>query len=148
MGRIADNILPPLIGILCGIFFAKWDTITYENSEDLIKQFPTIGTWIFGFILTVFSIIIQGNNEVVLRMKSSKKAFARFVRYNFKVVTLSMIATLYSYVSGHFKFDVTTNSLNILAVIFCSILIWLAIEIFYFLMIFYLLLQGEIKTKK
>jgi zinc transporter ZupT len=147
MGRIADNILPPLIGIVCGILFAKYDIITYANSENLIEQFPTIGTWIFGFILTTFSIIVQGNNEVVARMKKSRKAFSRFVKFSLKVAMLSMIATLYSYFVGYYEFTVSSNLLNLLAVFFCSILVWLTIEVFYFLIVFYLLLQGEIKTK-
>ncbi len=147
MGRVADNILPPLIGIVCGILFAKYDIITYANSENLIKEFPTIGTCIFGFILTMFSLIIQGNNEVVARMKKSGKPFVRFVKFSRKVVVLSIVATLYSYFIGCYEFKVSLESLDILAIIFCSVLIWLVIEVFYFLTVFYVLVQGEIKTK-
>lgn len=146
MGRILDNILPPLVGIICGILFAKYDLITYCNSVNIIKGFPTIGTCIFGFILTMFSLIIQGNNEVVGRMKKSGKPFVRFVKFSRKVVVLSLIATLYSYFVGHYDFDVCTKLLDALAAVFYGILIWLSIEVSYFLTIFYVLVLGEIKT--
>lgn len=147
MGRIVDNILPPFIGILCGILFVKYDIITYAGSENLIKGFSTIGTCMFGFILTMFSLIIQGNNEVVARMKKSGKPFVRFVKFSRKVVVLSLVATLYSYFIGYYEFEVSSELLNVLVIIFYSILIWLIIEVFYFLTVFYVLVQGEIKTK-
>lgn len=144
MGKILDNYLPLLIAFISVCLLWKYNLVDYNNSKELIKQFPVIGTCAFGFLLTMFSLIIQGNNVAIDRMRKRIKPFQRFVCFNKRVVILSFIATLYSYFIGYFSFDIACNNIEWLVLFFYWIIIWFIIDVFYFLIIFYMLVQGEI----
>lgn len=144
MGKVLEKLLPSLLGFIFAFFLWKYNIVNYKNSEDLLKQFPIIGTCAFGFLLTMFSLVIQGNNAAIDRMRKRIKPFSRFVNFNKRVVILSLTVTLYSYFIGYFKFDVSCNNIELFILIFYWIMIWFIIEVFYFLIIFYMLVQSEI----
>ena len=147
MGRFIDNYAPIIVSLLFAYLLYYYNIATYCNSVEFIKQFTTIGTCAFGFLLTMFSLIIQGNNNTVNRMKKRGKPFARFIDFNRKVVILSIITTLYAYCIGYLKLQsLNVDYLNISTAIFYFLLIWFVIELFYFLIIFYLLVEGEINN--
>jgi hypothetical protein len=148
MGKILEQILPFLLAFTVSYFLWKYNIVNYKNSIELIKQFPIIGTCAFGFLLTMFSLIIQGNNAAIDRMRKRVKPFSVFVNFNKRVVIISFIATLYSYFIGYFKFDISCNNIEFLVFMFYGLVIWFIIEVFYFLIIFYILVQSEIKNTK
>lgn len=145
MGKVIDMFVPLIISTVCVYLLHYWQLVNYENSADIIKQFSVIGTCAFGFLLTMFSLIIQGGNEAIDRMRKKGKPFSRFVSFNKKVVLISFITTLYAYFLGYLKFDTTSEYTGFLVELFYWLLIWFIIEVFYFLVIFYMLVQGEIK---
>lgn len=148
MNRI-EQIMPLGIGIIIGYLFYNYEIACYCESRELIKQFVTIGTCSFGFLLTMFSLIIQSNSGVVKEMRKRRIPFKRFIQYNRKVVFLSFALTIYSYLIGYLNIEeifVNSAFVNVLVSIFYGILAWFLIDTIYFLIIFYILIQDKNDT--
>ena len=71
---------------------------------DFMKGIPALCITIFGFLLTLLGIILQGNSPTINWMRSRKETFNRFVDYNKRIVLLSFIISIYSYILGFFNF--------------------------------------------
>lgn len=72
---------------------------------DMMKEIPTIGMCTFGFLLTFLSIILQGNSDIILWMKSRKMLFNRFVLFNKRIVIIALLLSALSYFIGYFDFN-------------------------------------------
>lgn len=110
----------------------------------LIKEFPTIGMCAFGFLLTLLGIIIQSDTEIIIWLKSDKKLYNRFIRLNRRVVVVSFIISLLSYLIGFINWPdliENENSNLIIISIWLGLLSWFILDVIYFLRIFYLLIQ-------
>ena len=150
MGKWLEHILPILIGVIIALILQKFDIVNYKNSIDIMKSFPTIGVCFFGFLLTMFSLIIQGNNKTTEVMRSDKKLFKKFVALNCNVVLLSLIVTIYSYFIGNIKL-VCCQALvymDIATTVFYALFIAFVLANIYFLAVFYLLVLINNKDDK
>lgn len=143
MGKLFDYFFTPILSLIMVFPLYKFDLVCWGNSSDLIKAFPTIGTCSFGFLLTMFTVIIQGNNSAIQQMRVRKKPFLRFVGFNKYVVILSFCSTLYAYVLGNFSFPKSFTGIDYLVDVFYFILIWFILQTIYFLIVFYILVKGS-----
>lgn len=148
--KIIEKFLPPIIGVIIGYLIYKYDVVTYNVSIEFIKQFTTIGTCTFGFLLTLFGLIVQSNSDVITEIRQRKIPYRRFIFYNRKVVFISLLLTLYSYIIGYLKIDSIISSdiiSHIATSIFFGAFVWFIIETIYFLLIFYILIQDKDDTE-
>lgn len=134
------------------IAFLVSSTVAPEkyHFHELLESFPTIGLGIFGFMLTFIAIILQSSNKTIDFMKSQTILFQRFVEYNKRVVYLSAILTLYTYITCNismtndyiFKTIVLNNWMKIIAMsLFWGLLSKLCTDTFFFIRSFYILLR-------
>ncbi len=144
MGKLFDYLATPILSLILVLALYKFDLVCWENSCELIKAFPTIGTCSFGFLLTMFTVIIQGDNSAIQRMRVRKKPFIKFVSFNKYVVILSFCSTLYAYTIGNFSFPKSFTGIDYLVDIFYLLLIWFILQTIYFLIVFYILVKGSI----
>lgn len=148
--KLIENWLPPIIGVVISYLIYKCDVITYNGSIEFIKQFTTIGTCTFGFLLTLFGLIIQSNSDVITEIRQRRIPYRRFIFYNRKVVFISLLLTIYSYIIGYLNIDRIISCdiiLHIATSIFFGAFVWFMIETIYFLLIFYILIQDKDDTE-
>ena len=106
-----------------------------------------------GFLLTLLSIILQGNSSTIEWMKSRKMLFDRFIQYNKHIVIRSFIISIYAYILRFFNFQWLIHELNLetnqiihhirrlLISVFGGSITWFVIDTFQFIGIFYLLIK-------
>lgn len=145
--KVIEEYTPPFLGIIVGYFFFKHKIVDYSDCSELIRQFTTIGTCAFGFLLTLFGLIIQSNSEVIAEIRKRGIPYRRFIFYNRRVVFISLLLTIYSYIIGYLNWDNLLPSNNMIISVITSIFwggfVWFVIEIIYFLIVFYILIQDK-----
>jgi len=138
--------------IVCFIIWAIHPS--FSNWKSFIVEFPSIGMCAFGFLLTFLGIILQGNSDTIKWMMSRGKLYNRFIDFNKRIVGVSFILSLYSYVIGYVDFQIVKDLLNpqlvqfaktFLVGVFCGLLVWFIIDTFQFTRLFYVLIR---KTEK
>ena len=148
--RIIEKYGPPLLGVLAGYLFFKYSIISYSDCNEFIKQFTTIGTCAFGFLLTLFGLIIQSNSDVITEIRKRGIPYRRFIFYNRRVVFISLLMTVYSYIIGYLNLDKLLPGNNMIVSVVTNIfwggVVWFLIEIIYFLIVFYILIQDKNDT--
>ena len=126
----------------------------YSNWKPFIVEFPAIGMCAFGFLLTFLGIILQGNSETINWMMSRDELYNRFIAFNKRIVIISFVLSLYSYIIGYVSFqsikDLFPHQLvqitkDVLLGIFCGLLVWFIIDTLQFTRLFYVLIR---KTEK
>ena len=148
--KLVESFLPLMIGVVIAYLIYKCDVVTYNGSLEFIKQFTTIGTCTFGFLLTLFGLIIQSNSDVITEIRRRKIPYRRFIFYNRKVVFISLLLKIYSYIIVYLNIDTIISCdiiLHIATSIFYGAFVWFMIETIYFLLIFYILIQDKDDTK-
>ena len=151
MTQFVEKHLTYIVGLVTFFLLYKYTDISYYENQEFIKQFTTIGTCTFGFLLTLFSLIIQGDNQAINKMRKRHKPFIRFISANKKIVIFSFLLTIYAYIIGYIDITTTINKLNeypidiskLLTSLFYGGFLCFIIETMYFLCIFYLLIQGK-----
>lgn len=89
-----------MFGIITFLILMYIDIDTLKL-DDFIKEIPTIGLGVFGFLLTFLSIIIQGTSDTIVWMKSRSILYNRFINYNRGVILLSLYLTIMSMIVGY-----------------------------------------------
>lgn len=127
---------------------------TFSNWRPLIIEFPAIGMCVFGFLLTFLGIILQGNSDTIKWMMSRDDLYNRFIAFNKRIVIISFVLSLYSYILGYVDFQVIIGCLssklfqiikNVSIGTFCGLLVWFIIDTFQFTRLFFVLIR---KTEK
>ena len=152
LAKITENCLGIACGTACAI--GAWLlNPSYADSIDLIKALPTLTTCIFGFLLTLLGIILQGDGPIIQKMRGATKIYNRFISYNKKVVFISFVLTLLALVAGYVSYDwlhnliasinpnltIVVRRIAISALTFGSI--WLVVDLTIFVRLFYLLIK-------
>lgn len=140
-------------GLLLGIitFIIIWIiNPNFSSWKPFILEFPAIGMCAFGFLLTFLGIILQGNSETINWMMSREELYNRFIAFNKRIVIISFVLSLYSYIIGYANFQSIRALLypqlvqivkNISIGIFCGLLAWFIIDTFQFTRLFYVLIR-------
>lgn len=153
LAKIRENLLGVFLGVLAaGIVVFLLDP-TYSDCIDLIRALPQLTTCVFGFLLTLLGIVLQGESPLIAKMRDSKVVYNRFINYNKKVVVLSFVLTIVALIMGY----VSYSWLNGLLLKFCQstpILVrkfalfiltfgavWLVVDLMTFVKLFYLLIK-------
>ena len=156
-GKTISYWLEKTGGMLAGsiVFCIIWIVNpTFSNWKPFIVEFPSIGMCAFGFLLTFLGIILQGNSETIKWMMSRDKLYNRFIDFNKRIVIISFILSLYSYLIGYADFQTIKSILSpqlvqisktIVIGVFCGLLVWFVIDTFQFTRLFYVLIR---KTEK
>lgn len=126
----------------------------YSECRELIKAIPQLSTCVFGFLLTLLGIILQGSGPVIERMKSSTILFNRFIGYNKRIVLLSFFISIVAFVFGYIDFSwakecmasFCASSVVFVKKLFISLLtwscVWLIVDMITFINLFYLLIKA------
>lgn len=144
MMRYLEEWLPWIISIATAVlsfcFYPGW-----IKMDTLIEKFPDIGTFTFGFLLTLFGLIHQGSSTVINNFKSQRSLYKRFVRLNRNAVFVSLVLTLYAYMMNNIiDLNEGETVINKVAVaLFSGGLVYFGLISVYFLMIFYKLVGIE-----
>lgn len=144
MGRAIEKITPFLLSIVAMYLYWRYEPM-WLQMKNIIKEFPAIGTFTFGFLLTLFGLIHQGSNTVILSFKNRKGLYKRFVHYNRDTVFMSLILTVYSYVLSNLTIweGGSSVAVHIVVTIFVGGFIFFSITSVYFLYLFYLLVERD-----
>lgn len=142
MGKIRDYYLSLILSIAVSVLLFHWDIVNFDNSTNLFQQFPVLGTCSFGFLLTMFTVIIQRNNSAIRQMRDRKKPYERFVNFNKYVVILAFLVTVYSFIIGNIKFAEQFPYKEWMCLVFYILFIWFIVQTLYFLCVFYTLVKG------
>jgi hypothetical protein len=148
--KFIEHYISYILGLTIAFVLFKFTSITYKESVEFIKQFTTIGTCTFGFLLTLFSLIIQGDNQAINKMRKRHKPFLRFIAINKKIVIFSFLLTVYAYLVGYIDITTIVNNCSVIKLIICLFYGGFAcfiLKTIYFLAIFYLLIQGKKENK-
>ena len=138
-----------IVGI-AGAFFAynSWSKCSFICTSNFFDKLITISTTLFGFLLTVLTLIVQSTNTVLLNMKKHG-SYRRLILYNKNIVLLSAIVCILSLVlnSTTQKEDIEVSIfLQVVSLINFSLFIWAVVDTFIFVFIFYRLLISETET--
>lgn len=142
MGKFIDYYMSLIISIAVSVMLNRWGIINFDNSKELFQQFPVLGTCSFGFLLTMFTVIIQGNNIAIRQMRERRRPYERFVNFNKYVVILAFFVTVYSFIIGNFKFNEQFPYKDELCLTFYILFLWFIGQTLYFLWVFYTLAKG------
>lgn len=144
MGKIIEKITPLLLSIVAMYLYWRYEPMCLQM-KDIIKEFPTIGTFTFGFLLTLFGLIHQGSNSVISSFKNRKSLYKRFVHYNRDTVFMSLILTVYSYVLSNLTIweGGSSTTVHIVVTLFVGGFIYFSLTSVYFLYLFYLLVERD-----
>lgn len=142
MMRHIERLLPLILSLATAVFvfiyYPDW-----IRMESLIEKFPEIGTFTFGFLLTLFGLIHQGSSTVINNFKRQKSLYKRFVRLNRNAVFVSLALTLYTYIMNN-VIDLNEGETILIKVavsLFTGGLVYFTIISVYFLMVFYRLVE-------
>lgn len=144
MGRYIEQFVPIIFSVISMCLYWIFNPLWLDIKE-FIKDFPTIGTFTFGFLLTLFGLIHQGSNSVISSFKSRKGLYKRFVHYNRNTVFISLILTIYSYILVNLKIwdGESITGIHIIVTLFVGGFIYFTLTSVYFLYLFYLLVERD-----
>lgn len=139
-----------IVGVICGILvYREWDIDSIFCQATYYDKIITISTTIFGFLLTVLTIIVQSSGDTVNEMRKHK-SYGRLINYNKKVVFLSGLICLFS-VYLFFLVDKMSKSpdlsnigfTQLLVAVHAGVLVTLLFDTFIFVLIFYLIIKRD-----
>lgn len=153
-GYIAERFSGMLCGVAAGwLTFYFWDDANVVTTEKYYDIMIKSCSAMFGFLLTVLSLLINGKSETVEEMKKHG-SFPRLIHYHKVIVFLSFIIVIYSVLlysivaphSGNIHFIQTFNSFTFKFVIciHVALSVWNAIDVLKFIRTFYrIILAGS-----
>lgn len=136
-------------GLACYLAFKYWNDGSALNTSKYYDIIIKASSSLFGFLLTILALTINGNNSNVVKMKE-KGSFLRLVRYHKVVVLLAFILVVYSVVMyaiiesktgvAGFISDYGDFSYKSLLAIHTGLSVWTAVDTILFVFIFYRIL--------
>lgn len=133
----------PVVGASIGLAaYNNWNTFSFIGDVSFFDKLITISTTLFGFLLTVLTLIIQSSSPLVIKMKKYG-SYKRLITYNKAIVILCVVICLFSLV-----LNCTRNILNdhgfvylaLPSAINFALFLWSLINTIIFVLIFYRIL--------
>lgn len=144
--KILEKYGSMALGIITFYIMFKYIEPEYDDYKGLIDSCLSISTNIFGFLLALLGIILQGNSSTIEAMRRRGALYKKFINLNKKVVILAFIVILYSVglkFNENFYYDKGFEFINSIFVsIFFGCCLALFAETIYFIIIFYVLLKN------
>ncbi len=156
LAKLKENYKGVFFGLVAAIIIVKVNP-NYGSCLSFIKELPQLTSCIFGFLLALLGIILQGDSPTIKDMKSRPVMYNRFINYNKKVVYLSLILSVvtlvigyidYDYIDGLFISQYSCVKMIVKKIIISSItfgIVWLFVDLLTFLRLFYLLITAQSK---
>lgn len=125
-----------------------WGINDYETNKNFIHDFVDIGAIAFGFLLTIFGLVLQGESPVIKTFMQNKQAFSQYIYLNEVCVIISFLLTIYCYITGSgILMPQKQNVQDFLVSIFHGALLSFVLYVLYFLLTFYQLIKGSFNDK-
>lgn len=122
-----------------------WKIEFWGKDFYILEKSIDVGLWYFGILLTLITIIHQGSNEKIDKMRKHKTSINRLNFINQRAVLLSLIAT----VGGIFFFSKLSGASTppessfVIFNVFLFVWIWLFADLLLFLIVFYNLFKEK-----
>lgn len=145
-----EKYLGLLIGSILGLFSIKfWGVCSFICGNDFFDKSITISTTLFGFLLTVLTLIVQSNSPIITDMKRHG-SYKRLILFNKSTVLLSAIVCFISLIlicSKDKLKELDVHALSIPSWINFVLFIWSLVDTFIFVFIFYKILISDSNDK-
>lgn len=140
-------ILGCVVALIVFLFGPNWDF------TEAIRAIPQITTCIFGFLLTLLGIILQGNSPIISMMRNEVKIYDRFIGFNKRIVILSFVLTILAFVAGYLDFSwlscgllqdyptIWTGIKKMVIALLALGMVWLIVDLMTFIKLFYMLVK-------
>lgn len=122
-----------------------WDRFSIITEKDIFDKLITVSATLFGFLLTVLTLIVQSTSESVQNMKRHG-SYKRLIKLNKSIVLLFAFISLISialFIKSQALQDASHTALKYPSVIVVSLFMRAIIETFIFTLIFYKILLSE-----
>lgn len=151
LAKLKENYLGVILGLLSAVIIVGLNP-KYSSCLSFIQAIPQLTSCIFGFLLALLGIILQGDSPTITAMKARTIFYNRFIKYNKKVVYLSLILSVLTIVIGFADYTSIDGWLvninrcineSAKKLILSSItfgIVWLFVDLLTFLKLFYLLI--------
>lgn len=153
LAKIKESYSGIFWGLVLAILIVLFVNPTYNESIDMIRALPQLTTCIFGFLLTLLGIILQGDGPIVTKMQSSTVIYNRFIGFNKKIVILSFVVTVLALIMGYANYDwlksllvswhpllpLVVRKVSVFVLSFGSV--WLVVDLMIFVKLFYMLIK-------
>jgi hypothetical protein len=137
IGYWAEKLLGYISGL--ALFFLS---LKYNNRFSFIHEAPfldkviSISSTLFGFLLAILTLILQGNSPTVNRMKLHG-SYKRLITLNKFTVISAIIACVLSFILTFSSAGINTTVINTLASINLGIFVSITVNTLLFTLIFY-----------
>ena len=136
---IVETLFAPFVGVVMGVLKFNYDWfLRCKDPTIIISKTVDISFIIFGFLLTVLTLIVQANSELKRR-----PLYSRLVKFNKRVVLQAVILGFYSLLYHTYYTVITAGDIpiiaNVLFSLFVTLLTWLILDSIYYVMTFYAL---------
>lgn len=126
-----------VVGLFVGSYLYSQDVFFWGKDNVLISQSIDICFILFGFLLTILALIVQGDNQTLQRLRKHS-GYSRIILFNRRIVILSVILGFFSTLALAFIDTPTFLSVNQIAFsTFIFLWIWLLWDTSIFLKVFY-----------
>lgn len=126
-----------VVGLFIGIYLYSQNIFFWGKDNVLISQSIDICFILFGFLLTILALIVQGDNQTLQRLRKHT-GYGRIILFNRRIVILSIILGLFSTLVLAFIDTLIFLWINQIAFsVFTFLWIWLLWDTIVFLKVFY-----------
>lgn len=148
LGYYLENYVGIFIGFLVTLLVnSKWNIFKFITDKDFFDKLIPICTTLFGFLLTILTLIIQSDSKIILELKA-RTTFGRLIRFNKKIVTLSITITIICLIMIFFSKLLVCELaiyLRIISSFNLFLFAWTIVDTLTFVSIFYKLLLQDLK---
>ena len=152
--KLKESYLGSAAALIVCVFCYKLNpSFTYFQS--LFKDLAQISMIMFGFLMTVLSLFLQGNGSFYASIKTNISIYKRYITMNKRVVYLSFIISVFSLLLANIdvsyaqdliiNITILTVIKNCVISIYLGLLTKLLIDSYFFIDIFYCLLTNRVK---
>lgn len=123
---------------------------SFVGDDKFLDRLIIICSPMFGFLLTILTLIVQSDSNTIIEMKKHK-SYRRLINHNKKVVLLSAIVCISSLFLIFTKNKLTSVNkylFEVFALANFTLFIWMLIDILIFILIFYKILISDIKPNE